>query len=642
MAQLSRQQSDLKNRVITCLNKLSDRDTLPQASNELESIAKTLSNDGFAPFLTCLSATDSSDKSPVRRQCVRILGILSAAHGDALSPYLSKMLSSLLRRLRDPDSSVRSACVDAVSSIASHITRPPFSLISKPLIDCISHEQDYNAQIGASLCFAAAIEAAPEPDPAELKKLLPRLLKLVKNDCFKAKSALLSLVGSIARVGGASSKNVVNSLVSTMVEFLSSDDWSARKAAAEALGMLAVAERDFLSDFKSNCVAALESRRFDKVKVVRETMNRAMELWKGVPGVSDEVSDEAESKSSVKDFGSDDFGYVTPHMKKAAPRIRSPTSNTSSTTNNQKNTSLKSDFGKPKAARSCQADFKRFSECRIEVAVPENPIEQMNQNLGDSDSEDSESCLNRNFEAKCFPFNRNSDERSRIGSSKFGARVVPLYGNADCDSTALDINATDVAGSQKEFENLSLIQKQLRQIENQQSSLLDLLQSFIGHSQNGMNSLERRVNGLEKALDVMCSDLAISTGKITDTDATGNTCCMLPGAEFLSPKFWRKSDGQNFSSKVSFSNRCQSLNYMPNKYVNSESSKLESPIEKHQIGSVSAVGFMGDAQAGSRETPDSHSKRRINRLLKDADAVKSFYSGGLDRASHATCVQKQT
>ena len=36
------------------------------------------------------------------------------------------------------------------------------------------------------------------------------------------------------------------------------------------------------------------------MKVVRETMNRAMELWKGVPGVSDEVSDEAESKSSVK------------------------------------------------------------------------------------------------------------------------------------------------------------------------------------------------------------------------------------------------------------------------------------------------------------------------------------------------------
>lgn len=39
------------------------------------------------------------------------------------------------------------------------------------------------------------------------------------------------------------------------------------------------------------------------MKVVRETMNRAMEMWKEVPGVSDEVSDETESMSSVKGQG---------------------------------------------------------------------------------------------------------------------------------------------------------------------------------------------------------------------------------------------------------------------------------------------------------------------------------------------------
>ena len=32
---------------------------------------------------------------------------------------------------------------------------------------------------------------------------------------------------------------------------------------------------------------------------------------------------------------------------------------------------------------------------------------------------------------------------------------------------------------------------------------------------------------LQKALDVMCSDLAISTRKIAETDATGNTCCLV-------------------------------------------------------------------------------------------------------------------
>lgn len=266
MSSLSRQTSSgLKTRVITCLNKLSDRDTLSMATNELESIAKNLSGEDFGPFLTCISTTDSSEKSPVRRQCVRMLGVLSEAHGDAMSPYLCKMLSSLLRRLREPDTSVRSACVDAVSSIASHVTRPPFSAVFKPLIECISREQDYNAQIGASLCFAAAIEASPEPEPSELKKLLPRLLKLVKSDSFKAKPALLSLIGSIVSVGGASSKKVLSTVVPTLAEFLSSDEWSARKAAADALGRLAVAEVDLLSEFKSSCLASLESKRFDKV-----------------------------------------------------------------------------------------------------------------------------------------------------------------------------------------------------------------------------------------------------------------------------------------------------------------------------------------------------------------------------------------
>lgn len=264
---LQRQPSDLKNRVNSCLNRLSDRDTLTVATNELESIARSLNSEGFGAFLTCISSTDSSDKSPVRRQCVRLIGVLSATHGDALSPHLAKMLSTVLRRLRDPDSAVRSACVEAVSSIASEITQPPFSSILKPLIDAIMHEQDINSQIGASLCLAAAIEASPDPEPAELKKMLSKLMKLVKNDSFKAKPALLSLIGSIVSVGGASNKNVLNSLVPVTAELLSSEDWTVRKAAAETLGRLAVSERELLSELKAFCITSLDNRRFDKVRI---------------------------------------------------------------------------------------------------------------------------------------------------------------------------------------------------------------------------------------------------------------------------------------------------------------------------------------------------------------------------------------
>lgn len=109
-----------------------------------------------------------------------------------------------------------------------------------------------------------------------------------------------------------------------------------------------------------------------------------------------------------------------------------------------------------------------------------------------------------------------------------------------------------------------------------------------------MNSLERRVNGLERSLDEMSHDLAISTRKISNTNDAGNTCCMLPGAEFLSPKFWRKADGPNASSKVPFSNRCQSLDYA---------------TKKHQVGNMSALDLTGDMQKQSRGQPWDHTQK---------------------------------
>lgn len=63
-----------------------------------------------------------------------------------------------------------------------------------------------------------------------------------------------------------------------------------------------------------------------------------------------------------------------------------------------------------------------------------------------------------------------------------------------------------------------------------------------------MSSLEKRVHGLERMLDEMSHDFGISTRRISDCG--GNSCCMIRGAEFLSPKFWRKGEGQSCNSRV--------------------------------------------------------------------------------------------
>lgn len=139
--------------------------------------------------------------------------------------------------------------------------------IVKPLADALFQEQDAKPQIGAALCLAAAVEAAPEPDAAELRRLLPRVMKLARSDGCKAKPALLALVGSIVSTDCVKSKSLLSSTISTAVDFLSSEDWAARKEAAEVLEKAAVADGNLSAEFKTSCVAALENRRFDKVKI---------------------------------------------------------------------------------------------------------------------------------------------------------------------------------------------------------------------------------------------------------------------------------------------------------------------------------------------------------------------------------------
>ncbi|KAJ0430718.1 putative MT-associated protein TORTIFOLIA1/SPIRAL2 [Helianthus annuus] len=93
--------------------------------------------------------------------------------------------------------------------------------------------------------------------------MVVRIEKLLKVDGYKAKAALLTALGSV----------------------IGSEDWSVRKAAAEALEKLAVVERDLLLEFKSEGLKTSEAKKFDKVKVVRDQM---IEAWKAIRDVPEE------------------------------------------------------------------------------------------------------------------------------------------------------------------------------------------------------------------------------------------------------------------------------------------------------------------------------------------------------------------
>lgn len=551
---------DLRHRVLTCMTKLSDRDTHTQAVSELESIMPTLSADTFSLFINSLSSTSTADRSAARSASLRMLAALSSTHGAALSGHLPKLISAVIRRLRDPDSAVRSVAASATASFAANITNSPsaFSSILRPLADSLSTEQDISAQSAAALCLSSAFDASPDPDTYQIVKLLPKWMKLLKCDGFKAKSSLLLLIRSAVRVCEIGNCNLLRDLVNCLAEFLKSEDWAARKAAAEALTDIAVVERDSLSEVKAACLKTFESRKFDKVKAVRETMTQMVEAWKEIPDVFDDGSPPPQSQASSKENASDgryparskissavDSNTPETRRKHVPFRRSSPSDSALKTTAANRGTL---DFIKKKSTPPVtrKVDSRRPSGRNVEAtdlygssvtpAYENNPVG------------DDEGVLRR---ADIRP--SKPETKRGLFSKNPGSRVVPYPEEHSGATVVVSNTSADTCRHHKDCEDLSLIRTQLVQIENQQSSLMDLLQKFIGSSQDGMHSLETRVHGLELALDDISYDLAVSTARMSTAESSRTSCCLLPGSDFLSSRFWRRPEGRCSTSRFSFS-----------------------------------------------------------------------------------------
>ncbi|KAG6485094.1 TORTIFOLIA1-like protein 3 [Zingiber officinale] len=564
----------VRQRVNRCMMKLSDRDTEAMAASELDAIAKGLTADAFPPFLSAISDARPTDKTPLRRHSLRLLSLLSHSHpASAVAPHLPRMLAAALRRLRDPDSSVRAACVDAFRSMAA--AHPPAlaAVFLRPLADSLLHEQDLCAQISAALSLAAAVDAATastlDPDLAHLlQRLLPRLVKLLRSNAFKAKAALLSLLGSIAGAGGAATAQLVALLVPCLVESLASDDWTTRKAAAESLSVLALREKELLIGFRSSCITSFESRKFDKVKIVRDSMNRMLDVWKDIPEAPEsEIKSQSQQANSSTRETTGDGRFTTsaaaPSIQSAkrVNSIRSPPPAASPIPTSRNNVpSIRNKKLPPPLFRKAELKPSNWS---VEIPVTGSPVEVVDHKRFQKDPEQGapKSSVKSRLEARRMLFEGKSEhEGSNVAGLK-SASHAPNQETAQLEQTMeASMKEDDLNAEHNDKDgNLTMIKMQLMQIENQQSNLLELLQKFIGNSQNGLHSLETRVHGLEIALDEISQNLALSSGRMANNDPASSACCRLPGTEFLSPKFWRKTEGRN-STRLSVS-ELQNCNY---------------------------------------------------------------------------------
>nr|POE83842.1 tortifolia1-like protein 3 [Quercus suber] len=295
--------------------------------------------------------------------------------------------------------------------------------------------------------------------------------------------------------------------------------------------------------------------------------------------------------------------FETPQLRKRpAVTSRLTPADSSSATTARKRSPLKSNDKKPNSALFRKLGNKKPSDWKVEIAVSnasgafEVDCKERNENIPEGRSFEKNKLTKP--ETKRALFSKNVD------GYKNASRVAPCQEESPASTVVVSNNVTeDLRKNHKESEDLSLIRNQLVQIENQQSSLLDLLQRFIGSSQNGMRSLETRVHGLELALDEISYDLALSTGRMTNTDSLRMKCCLLPGADFLSSKFWRKTEGRYSSSRFSTSSATPSvpvMRYRADLNGNAETVNSENRRIRLQGGGGFIVNPLAEIQSNSR------------------------------------------
>ncbi|KAG8373913.1 hypothetical protein BUALT_Bualt11G0074700 [Buddleja alternifolia] len=570
-SRVSNQQAafQLKQRVLLALNKLADRDTHQIGVEELEKTVECLTPDGFVPFLSCILDTDSEQKSAVRKECIHLMGTLAIVHERLVGPHLGKMVASIVKRLKDSDSIVRDSCIETVGILASKLSGSRidndgiFTVLVRPLFEALS-EQNRHVQSGSALCLSRVIDNIHDPPPPVLQKILSKTVKLLKNPHFMAKPAVIELNRSIVLAGGAPTHSSLTAALSSIQEALKSSDWATRKAACAALGDIASYGAACLGSFRTLCIRCLESCRFDKVKPVRDVALQALQLWRNLPGSG--TPEPSEAGSSFKETSyRDDYGDIGSasdstlkditqmksgsklarkrvplssrkasrmYIEKSPQSVRNdwhveiafPKSRNISAVENQNDESEGSCI--TKRCESINADVRSSTTTNIGYDYVEGDDKREHSYVSDLFTESIKSKV---VTAHCDVFDEASLVKSTGTSQQFAADEVSIeeqrylakmHDRRSLDSTVTESTSQVVRGCCSQTEkDMVLIRNQLLEIENKQSSLMDMLKAFTITITDSMSTIQRKVSNLENVVDKMAQEL-VHGGRYSDALTT--------------------------------------------------------------------------------------------------------------------------
>ncbi|CAN0901056.1 Microtubule-associated protein TORTIFOLIA1 [Linum grandiflorum] len=549
----------LKQKVLTSLSKLADHDTYQIAVKDLDFLAQSLSLNDLPVLLNTLysSSSNFTNKPIVRRESIHLLSLCYQYHCDLRVPNIRRTITHIVQMLRDSDPSVRKACCRAFGVLSGIylkqevISEARIKLFVGQLFKAL-RDQNEDVQSGAAMCLVKLVECAATNSTlaAEFKNLLPSINKMLSSKSFQAKASLLSTVSMLAQVGAIAPQSL-EPLLQNIHGCLTSTDWATRKAAADALCALAVHSCSLVSaEAADSTLSAIEACRFDKIKPVRDSINEALQLWKKIAGKEDDgVSDQ--QKASCPGGGTREEAELSDkNVNVMDRRVESSTRDPADRSSPAMDSASKTKPGnvldkavvilkkKPSVLTDKELNPEFFQnlekgsgELPVEVVVPRGCINSSNLNneeestsnniesRGRSDHSTNNKSDDLQFDKRCRISDRGivgRDSRSRA----FDRQTDSYSRETTGDHASLAKTDEQQEGSLGNSRgNWLAIQRQLLQLERQQTHLMHMLQDFMGGSHDSIMTLENRVRGLERVVEDMARDLSMSSARRDGTFA---------------------------------------------------------------------------------------------------------------------------
>ncbi|KAH0879216.1 hypothetical protein HID58_066610 [Brassica napus] len=509
-----------KQRILTSLARIGDRDTYQIAVDDLEKVVLSVSDspETLPVLLHCLFDSSADPKPPVKRESTRLLSFLCLTYSDLTSSQLAKIISHIVKRLKDADNGVRDACRDAIGSLSEKFLTEGdgggasmVGLFAKPLFEAMA-EQNKSLQSGAAICMGKMVDSATEPPVAAFQKLCPRISKLLNSPNYLTKASLLPVVGSLSQVClrnvanllsasfnvGAIAPQSLESLLHSIHECLRCTDWVTRKAASDVLIALAVHSTSLVADKTDSTLTVLEACRFDKIKPVRESLSEALNVWKNIAGKGESGTSVDQKDVSSEQCTLETNGETDPVMQGSSDDLSS----------NSDSISKAVLILRKKAPRLTGKDlnpefFQKLEkgdsgDMPVEVILPSRQKNSSNSNTEDESDANA------------------SVSRSRPKGLCRIAGAHPKQQHFGDFARAFEADETEVIQAEASSESRGdwpPLQRQLLHLERQQTHIMNMLQDFMGGSHDGMRSLENRVRGLERIVEEMSREMSIQPGK---------------------------------------------------------------------------------------------------------------------------------